>query len=137
MAEGLLRRKLAQARLDGELAVASAGVWTSDGRPATAYAVRAMAERGLDISTHASRNVTEDMVAQAALILTMTRSQAEALRLDWPACRGKTYLLSEMSGACHDVQDPIGGSLADYEATARELEHLIEAGFNRIVELAR
>lgn len=137
MVEGLLRRKLAQADLLGEFTVASAGVWTEDGCPATDHAVRAMAEQGIDISTHRSRNVTGEMVAQAALVLTMTRNHAEAIRQSFTAYAGKVHLLSEMGGSAYDVNDPVGRPLAVYQTTAKDLERLIESGYERILRLAR
>lgn len=137
MAEGLLRHKLVQQGLADEFEAASAGVWTHDGCPATEYAVAAMAERGIDISAHRSRNLTEQIVADAALILTMTRGHAEAIRAEFPACASKVYLLSEMSGSRSEVDDPVGRSFQVYQATVRELERLIDAGWNRLIELAR
>ncbi len=136
MAEGLLKHKLRQTGQADRFAVTSAGVWTSDGRPATGYAVQVIAERGLDISAHRSRNVTGDMVAQASLILTMTRSQAEAVRLEFPAHAHKVHLLSEACNQRHDVEDPLGGTLLDYRATAKEIERLIEEGYDKILEWA-
>lgn len=136
MAEGLLRSKLAQDGLAGQFAVASAGVWTTDDRPATGHAVQAMAERGIDISAHRSRNVTEEIMEEAALVLAMTCNHVEALRLAFPPHAGKVHLLSEMSGRSGDVDDPIGGTLADYEATAKNLEDLINAGYEKILKLA-
>ncbi len=137
MAEGLLRHKLALAGLSDEFVVASAGVWTEDGFPATDHAVQALAEQGIDISAHRSRNVTEDMVAQSALVLTMTRNHAEAVRLSFPAHAGKVYLLGEMGGPACDVNDPVGRPLAVYQTTAKELDRLIESGYERILRLAR
>ena len=136
MAEGLLRRKLVQVGQADRLTVASAGVWAVEGEPATQHAVQAVAERGMDISGHRSQGVTEENVAGAALILTMTRNQAEAIRAEFPSHARRVHLLSEMSGQAHDVQDPIGGPLSEYRTTAGEIERLIEAGCEKIVELA-
>jgi protein arginine phosphatase len=135
MAEGLLRSKLAQDGLAGQFAVASAGVWTTDDRPATGHAVQVMAERGIDISAHRSRNVTAEIVEEAALILAMTRNHVEAMQLEFPLHAGRVHLLSEMSERRRDVDDPIGGTLADYEATAKDLEGLIQAGYKKILEM--
>jgi protein-tyrosine-phosphatase len=137
MAEGLLRERLAQdetqARRDWR--VASAGVWTTDGRPASAHAVEEMERRGIDISGHRSRNVTHEMLAQADLVLVMSRQHAEALGAAFPEYSSKVYLLSEMSGPAYDIQDPYGGSRAEYAYTARELARLVEDGYDRITAL--
>jgi protein-tyrosine phosphatase len=67
----------------------------------------------------------------------MERSHKEALSVEFPDLAKRIYLLSEMAGATHDVHDPYGGSIADYRDTARELESLLEKGFDHIVRLAQ
>ncbi|MDQ2754348.1 MAG: hypothetical protein M3R71_02230 [Actinomycetota bacterium] len=54
------------------LSAASAG-FMGEGQPAPPLAVEVMAERGIDISGHRSRQVTAELVADAELVLTMTR----------------------------------------------------------------
>jgi protein-tyrosine-phosphatase len=136
MAEGLLQRKLAREGHATTFQAASAGVWASDGSPPSAHAAQALNELGVDISRHASRNLTEEIVAAAALILTMTHGHAEAIRLEFPSHAHKVYLLSEMSGVPYDVGDPIGQPLAEYRATAAEIDRLIEQGYPKIIRLA-
>jgi protein-tyrosine-phosphatase len=136
MAEGLMQAKLKQEKRDGEFRAESAGVWTDDGNSATGLAIEVMADRGIDISGHRSRVVTEDMVRDAALILTMTRSHAEAIRAEFPALRAKVYLLSEMTGEAWDIEDPVGGTLQQYEMTAQDIENIIVRGWTRITKLA-
>ena len=50
MAEALLRARLARDGARQDWQVISAGVWTVDGRPASAYAVEEMARREIDTS---------------------------------------------------------------------------------------
>jgi protein-tyrosine-phosphatase len=77
------------------------------------------------------------MLAEADLVLTMTRGHAEALAVEFPKERYKIHLLSEMTGPPYDIRDPYGGTLAQYRRTASELARLIERGWTRIAELAR
>jgi protein-tyrosine-phosphatase len=135
MAEGLMRRKLERQDRAHELRAASAGVWTVDGRPATESSTMVMAELGIDIRGHRSRLLTKRILENAALILTMTRSHAEAIRAEFPEHRNRVYLLSEMVGYGYDILDPVGGSLLDYEETAQEIEALIEEGYERMMQL--
>jgi protein-tyrosine-phosphatase len=135
MAEGLLRRKLEREGLAHEFRVASAGVWTLDGRPATESAVMVMAELGVDIRAHRSRLLTEEIMEEAALVLTMTHSHAEAIRAEFPQHRRRVMLLSELVGFGYDIEDPVGGSLLDYEETAQEIEAIIETGYGRMMQL--
>jgi protein-tyrosine-phosphatase len=134
MAEGLMRRKLEREDRAHEFRAASAGVWTVDGRPATESAIMVMAELGIDIRGHRSRLLTDRIVENAALILTMTRSHAEAIRAEFPEHKNRVFLLSEMVGYGYDIADPVGGSLLDYEETAQEIEALIETGYERMMQ---
>ena len=70
------------------------------------------------------------------VILTMTPSQAESVRREFPRQARKGYMLAEMAGRSYRVDDPYGGSLAEYRRCADEIERLIEEGYRRIVQLA-
>ena len=133
MAEALLRARLARDEARRDWQVGSAGVWAADGQPASAYAIEEMARRGIDLSAHRSRNVTRATMAEANLVLAMTRHHAEALGAAFPEYAHKVHLFSEMAGHKHDIYDPYGGTRLEYAYIARELEQLIEAGYERIV----
>jgi protein-tyrosine phosphatase len=75
------------------------------------------------------------MMAEADLVLVMTRRHAEALLAAFPDHAHKVYLLSQMVGQTADIADPYGGSRAEYARTASELEQMIEDGYGRIVVL--
>ena len=135
MAEGLLRARLARDEARRDWRVGSAGVWTVDGRPASVNGVREMAQRGIDLSGHLSRSVTRELMDEADLVLAMTRGHAEALTAAFPEHGSKVYLLSEMVGGTYDIEDPYGGTRLEYAQTARQLERLIEDGYERIVAL--
>jgi len=136
MAEVLLRNRLEKEGLIG-WEVKSAGTWTVDGASASRYAIQLMAERGLDLGSHHSQGVNRRMLEQADLVLVMTQGHAEALRLEFPDQSEKVYLLSEMrNGHRFDIDDPYGGSQAEYQACVNILSDLIDAGFARIRSLA-
>ncbi|RLC97603.1 MAG: low molecular weight protein arginine phosphatase [Chloroflexi bacterium] len=137
MAEVLLQARLARDEARQNWQVKSAGVWTTDGCPASDHAIAEMARRGLDLRHHCSRNVTRQMVTEAALVLTMTQSHAEALSAAFPEHIHKVHLLSEMSGPAYSIRDPYGGTRQEYAYTAKELEQLIENGYERIVALVQ
>ena len=135
MAEALLRARLARDEARRDWQVGSAGVWTTEGRPASAYAIEEMAQRGVDLRAHRSRNVTHELMAVADLVLAMTRGHVEALEAAFPEHAPKVHLLSEMIGREYDVYDPYGGTRLEYVHIARELEQLIEGGYDHIVAL--
>ncbi|NLE44400.1 MAG: low molecular weight protein arginine phosphatase [Chloroflexi bacterium] len=136
MAEVLLKARLARDGSRDDWVVRSAGTGTVDGMPASIFAIEEMRMRGLDLAAHRSRSVTRQEVAGADLVLAMTDAQANALRNAFPKHADRVFLLTNMIGRSYDVADPYGGAQDDYAATARELEELIESGYERIVTLA-
>jgi protein-tyrosine phosphatase len=137
MAEVLLREKLAARRDAAEWRVESAGTWAANGIPASANGATVMRERGLDLTSHQSQQVSEELMAAADVVLTMTGGHAEALQADFLLHAGKVHRLAEMAGLAYNVADPYGGDVEDYRRTADELERLLEQGLDRIVQLAR
>ena len=136
MALGFLRERLRRDGRQDDVRVRSAGTWTVEGYPASLYALQVMAERSLDISDHRSHTLSARDVGEADLILVMAQGHQEAIEVEFPQARGKTYLLSEMVGKSYDILDPYGAPQAAYRRCADELEDLIEKGYEKIVELA-
>lgn len=136
MAAALLRARLQEDQERRDWHVVSVGTWAPEGRPASAYAVAEMSEREIDIRAHRSRSVNGELMEEADLVLAMTRNHAEALSVAFPDQAHKVHLLSEMSGQVYDVSDPYGGTRLEYAYIARELEELIDEGYERIVSLA-
>jgi len=136
MAAALLQARLARDPARRDWRALSAGLWAEDGLPASAGTVTAMAERGLDLSDHRSRQVTEPLVHDADLILGVTPHHVEALRLAFPQAAERICLLAEMVGDSYGVADPYALSLAEYRTAAAELASLIDGGYERIVALA-
>lgn len=136
MAMALFRHRLAQRDMAGDWRVESAGTWARVGVPAAPVAQTVMQERGLDLSAHRSRSVSRELLHSFGLILVMERGQREALQIEFPGVSGRVCLLSEMAGSAYDIPDPITGPLAEVRNVAREIDMVLERGFDRIVALA-
>ena len=136
MVEGLLRARLMRDPMRHHWKVVSAGTQAGQGLTASVYAVEEMAERGIDLCGHSSRSVSEELVEEADLVLALTRHHAEALAAAFPRHARKVRLLSQMVGQQYDVCDPYGGTRLEYGHVARELEQLVESGYEHIVVLA-
>jgi protein-tyrosine phosphatase len=125
MAETLFRR-LAADRLDCRpdeieqhgVVVSSAGLSAWGGGPASSGALEAMREMGGDLSAHESQPLTESLVAQADVILTMTAAHRAAILAQFPEAGGRVAMLSPER---RDVLDPVGGTLETYRACARQI----------------
>lgn len=94
----------------------SAGLYAMPGASASAGAIRAMENAGLDISNHRARPVSREAMERAEKIVTMTSRHAQALCEQFPAYRDKILCMPR------EISDPFGGDDDDYLACAREIE---------------
>ncbi len=134
MAMALWRVKVNPSEADWR--IESAGTWAMAGQPAIVRAQAVLREIGLAISDHRSRAIDADMLLSFNLILTMEQGQKEALCVEFPKIARRVYKLSEMIDADYDIQDPVGGSDADFRKTLLEIDHILTAGSERINQLA-
>jgi protein-tyrosine phosphatase len=115
-AEGVMRRLVSDAGLDGEVVVDSAGTagW-HDGDPPDRRSQHEARERGLDISGLRGRQVRAADFEQFDLLLAMdAENQRDLLQLAPDAARGKVRLLREFDPAAVaagdiEVPDPYYG----------------------------
>lgn len=120
MAEALLRHALAAHEPPlGTLQVVSAGVAAWDGDGPSANSVRALKKVGLDISSHRSRRLDEDLLERSVLVLAMTDSHKRLIRQSFPDSETPVLLMRELLGSTQEAEipDPYGLDLATYEAT--------------------
>jgi tRNA threonylcarbamoyl adenosine modification protein (Sua5/YciO/YrdC/YwlC family) len=99
--------------------IASAGLAAWGGGPASEHAVEVVAASGGDLSAHESQPVTEALVRQADVILTMTAAHRNALLAQFPEAGGRVTMLAPDR---RDVIDPIGGTVETYRKCARQIE---------------
>ena len=133
MAEALLNAKIRRAGDDGKLVARSAGTWALEYQPASGHTITVMAGRGIDLSPHRGRTVTRQDLAAADVVIVMTNSHRDALSAEFPESRTKLHLMSELKDRTFDIDDPYGGTLAEYQQTAQELQDLIETGYEKII----
>ena len=134
MAMGLLRSMVEDS--SDQWKIESAGVWDMGGQQVAANTQLILKERGIDLNDHTSRNVSGTMLSEFNLVLVMEDIHKEVLKLAFPEYTDRIYMLSEMVGEFYDIVDPIGGSLADFEETALEMERILTDGFEKISILA-
>lgn len=116
MAEALLRSLLEREGLAGEYFVSSAGTGAFSGMPASHNAVQALGALGIDLSQHSSIVISEDLIDNADIILTMTASHKNSLLQLRPDAVFKIHTLAEYCEAAYksDIPDPFGGDLDIY-----------------------
>jgi protein-tyrosine phosphatase len=129
LAEGLCKNLLAdrlgcsvEALPERGFIVLSAGLAAMMGGGAAPEAALAAQELGADLSGHASRPLTADLVAQADHVITMTRSHLLAVASQFPRVDPPVRLLG---GDGQDIADPIGCDQHVYRECAQQiLQHL-------------
>lgn len=128
-----IARKVAVERGLTDMEVQSAGTSAWDGAPASDGALLVGMERSLDLSSHRAQTLSRDLVHDADLILAMGPHHLE--RIEALGGSGKAFLVTDFAShgsASHAVNDPIGGELDVYRATADELELEIRRVFDRL-----
>ena len=107
----------------------SAGL-AADGSPISENAVLALAKADVpsrkpdnDYKSHVSRNVTEDMIRKAALVVGVTSSHAMQLMLRFPAYASKITVMP------NEISDPFGGNAARYEACLADIDRALRTAF--------
>ncbi|AMP06368.1 low molecular weight phosphotyrosine protein phosphatase [Collimonas pratensis] len=122
MAQGLLHKAFP------DKTIRSAGIDALVGYPADPHSIQIMQEQGIDISGHRAQRLTDRMVREADLILTMDTEQKRYIEKNYPAAKGKVLRSGEFGD--FDIPDPYQQDMSSFRQTYR----LISQG---MAELAR
>lgn len=130
MAEGLLKKKL-YPEYGSQLHVKSAGTLGINGNPATLHAIAVSKENGVDIASHLSRGITEQMMADADLVIVMADHHKEFLDRNYPRFKENIFLL-RLFGLKGEkprklnIKDPIGEDLSFYRRVFGEIDRELD-----------
>lgn len=111
----------------------SAGTAALKGKPMAPNAIAVLEEIGFDPEPHLARQVSQEMVEEADLVLAMGPSHAAALRrLEGEPSR-KVHALPEYAiGVTGELSDPYGYTMFAYRNTARQLYEYVQAVLDRL-----
>ena len=135
----------ALAALAPDADVATAGTHVIDGQPMSQRTKLALASVGLEAPGHRSRQVREDQLATADLVIALAPEHVGWVRRNHPEAADRTVTLKRLvrDGAGQDfaavdlepweeVDDPAGGEQDTYDACAAEIveliRHLVRSG---------
>jgi len=141
MAEGILKARLSADIVEWVM-VESAGTMGISGQPASEYAVKVSAEKGVDISRHRSRGLDAGIANESDLILVMETAHEEWVRCISPAAAERTHLLGAFatkgSGPVEvGVDDPIGAPLDVYRRCFETISGHLNRCLPEIEEMVR
>ena len=123
--------------------IVSAGLYASEGAPASEGSVAAAAQRGLDLSEHRSRPLDHEALAGVDWAIGMTAEQVEVFRRWFPGFAGRLGLLglpgvdlmrTGVVRADADVADPYLGAGSAYGVMAGRVEELVESWRTVVIE---
>jgi len=106
----------------------SAGL-AANGEPISKNAIHVLMERGIlptpenDYTSHVSRTVDRDILAEADLVVGITSSHAMNLMFAFPE------FASRISVMPRDISDPFGGDVAVYKKTLEDIESALREAF--------
>lgn len=104
----------------------SAGLSIVEGSRTSKNAAVALKENyDIDLSERKAVQLTEKLIKEADLVLTMTRSIEDILKKFYPNCKNKVYTLNGFVGIKGDIIDPYGGSIDVYRETIKNLKNSI------------
>jgi len=118
MAAAILTKRYPQKHID------SAGVSALVDHPADTKAIEVMAVDDMDISTHVAKQISEELVGKADLILTMSTSQTKWIEERWPHCRGKTFRIGHWIDK--DIIDPYRSPKSVFEVAKSNIVNSLE-----------
>ncbi|GAE27224.1 low molecular weight protein tyrosine phosphatase [Halalkalibacter wakoensis JCM 9140] len=131
MAEALLRSKFGET-----VQVKSAGVQAYPNSPASEGTKAVLAEKGIEFD-HLSQPVTDELLHWADIVLTMTNSHKEMIKIFYPHVNEKLFTLKEYVDPQSDdidIADPIGGPIEAYRQTAEQIEQCLKKASHKFTE---
>ena len=118
MGEVLLRAQLARRGVGATVQSAGTLAW---GGSATGEAVEVMATRGLDLAGHRSQELTAALVADADLVIGMTRNHVWGVTAHEPGAASRAFVIGELVRLGPLVGSRAGGeSVRDWAARVAE-----------------
>jgi len=134
MAEGIMRKLLENVGLNEKYEVESAGTSVFANFGASQNAIVVMEEMGMDLTNHRAKAVTEDILKDAKLVLTMTKEHKALVGEAYEIAALKTFTLAEYAmGSMNDITDPFGADIEEYRYCRDEIMNYLI----KMVELLR
>ena len=117
MAEAALRKELRKKKISGYV-VSSAGIHAEKGSTLSPNSAQALAEAGIPVNkTFKPRQLTEKMLQEAYVVITMTEAQTQRLN--------SKNVTSFYAIAGKEIPDPYGQGIDVYRMTLRAIREVI------------
>ena len=108
------------------ITIESAGTFDMNHQEASDKAIQVMKEQGLDLTSHRSKHIDQDLVDWSDIILVMKYEHMEYILDQFTHARNKVQMLTEFAGEKGDVADPMGQGIETYRQCAVQLSSLLK-----------
>ena len=141
MAEGILKNKIPNI-IKNKIKVFSAGTNTVIGMRVSAFAEEVAKKYNVNISSHKSKQLNEEMITKSDFIFIMSQDHIDFFRKRFLKYMDKVYPLkkfenAEPQNANSDIIDPVGGNIDSYEKIFLEINGEIERILPKLIEIAK
>lgn len=128
MAEGILRRLLAERQLD-QIKVTSGGLYALPGNRVSRLAQLVAQEYHVDLAQHRARLVSSKLMDWADLVLVMEPVHRESLIACYPEAKHKVFLMrhfADVGSSVRPIADPYGLQYESYRFCWLDLEEAVK-----------
>ena len=129
IAEALFTARFKQDKLSS-MSVSSAGIGALVNRAADAVGQDLMLEKGIDISSHRARQVSQEILFGSELILTMTTDQQKQVEFNYPGTCGRVHRLGKWGG--YDVPDPFQRPKLVFEQALAMIDQGVDEWYRKL-----
>ena len=129
LAEVLLKKEL-EALGIRNISVSSAGLFAYPGNPADPAMVGYLSQMEIRAESHEARQLTEEEVGWADLIMVMEKTQAKRIQDLWPHAQDKVELLGKYASPEQrpdDIIDPYGNSPYHYRLAQAQITMAVKS----------
>jgi len=116
------------------ITVKSAGTLNMDHHEASDKAIQVMNEQGLDLISHRSKHIDQDLIDWSDMILVMEEEHREYILDQFTHAHNKVEMLTELAGEKGDIPDPIGQGIKTYRQCAGQLTSLLRTISEKMTE---
>jgi protein-tyrosine phosphatase len=111
--------------------VESAGLAALVGQPVDPMAEAVMEAHGLTAAGHVARQVSQEMISAADMVIAMDRRHVSAIQALAPHARGKTFLLGRWQGDV-PIPDPYGRDRAAFDKAYTMIRDAVDSWHSRL-----
>ena len=131
MAESLLNNAINNEKSLKNFTFNSAGLFTTEGLPASFNAQKAIEQYNLSLYSHRSKNLTQELLDNSQVVFTMTSSHIRQIKLDFSLSGQKVFTFLELlKGTQINIDDPFGCNLNAYKSCISDMKSAIPSILN-------